>query len=67
MNFFKAKTAWSNAEFIVLKLCVASAYVLIGSYFPAFIKQYRVIILAVFVITCIWCLYLWLNKMKIKL
>lgn len=64
MNFFKIKTPWSNAEFIVLKLCVASAYVLIGSYFNAFVKQYSAIILVVFVITCIWCLYLWLNKMK---
>ncbi len=64
MNFFKIKTAWSNAEFIPLKLCVASAYVLIGSYFQAFIKQYTIPITIVFIVTCIWCLYLWLNKMK---
>ncbi|WP_460693788.1 hypothetical protein [Mucilaginibacter puniceus] len=64
MNFFKIKTAWSNAEFIPLKLCVASAYVLIGSYFHAFIKQYTIPIIIVFIVTCVWCLYLWLGKMK---
>jgi hypothetical protein len=64
MNFFKVKTAWSNAEFIILKLCVASAYVLIGSYFNSFVKQYYIPILVVFGITCIWCVYLYLKKMK---
>ena len=37
MNFFKAKTSWSNAELIVLKICIASAYVLLGAYFHSFV------------------------------
>jgi len=64
MNFFKVKTAWSNAEFIVLKLCVASAYVLVGSYFHTFIIQNYIPILIVFGVTCVWCVSLWLDKMK---
>ncbi|TGK03443.1 hypothetical protein EHO58_13550 [Leptospira selangorensis] len=64
MNFFKAETSWSNAEFIIFKLCVASVYVLIGAYFSDFFLQYRFLILIVFAITTIWTVYLWLRKMK---
>ena len=39
MNFFKVKTSWSNAEFITLKLCIATAYLLIGAYFHRFIHD----------------------------
>ncbi|SMO52254.1 hypothetical protein [Solitalea koreensis] len=64
MNFFKIKTSWSNAEFIVLKLCIAMAYIFIGSYFHNFFSQYYTPILIVFLITMIWSVYLWLSKMK---
>lgn len=64
MNFFKMKTSWSNAEFIVLKLCVASAYVMVGCYFQSFFQNYYTPLLVVFGITCVWAMYLWVNKMK---
>jgi len=64
MNFFKAKTSWSNAEFIIIKLCIASAYILIGSYFHDFIKDYYTPLLILFGITVIWFVYLWMKKMK---
>ena len=64
MNFFKAKTTWSNAELIVLKLCIASAYVLVGAYFHAFIHTYFIPIIVLFGIAVIWAVYLWLKKMK---
>jgi hypothetical protein len=64
MNFFKVKTSWSNAEFIVLKLCIASAYILIGGYFHSFFLHYSGPILVVFAITCFWSVYLWISKMK---
>lgn len=64
MNFFKAKTTWSNAEFIILKLCIASAYILVGSYFHSFIRHYYFPIFLVFGITCAWAVYLWANKMQ---
>jgi predicted PurR-regulated permease PerM len=64
MNFFKIKTTWSNAEFIPLKLCIATVYILIGSYFHNFFRDYYVPLLIAFGITIIWSVYLWLNKMK---
>ncbi len=64
MNFFKIKTSWSNAELIVLKLCISSAYILIGTYFHNYFHDYYAPVLVVFSITVIWSLYLWLNKIK---
>ncbi|KFF01487.1 hypothetical protein [Flavobacterium hydatis] len=64
MSFLKIKTSWSNAEFIVLKLCIASAYILIGSYFHDFFSNYYIPQIILFSITVIWSVYLWLNKMK---
>lgn len=64
MNFFKIKTSWSNAEFIVLKLCIASAYILIGAYFSKFILNFFIPFIILFGITVIWSVYLWLVKMK---
>ncbi|WP_173971141.1 hypothetical protein [Flavobacterium bizetiae] len=64
MNFFKIKTTWTNAEFIIIKLCIASAYLFIGSYFHNFIQYYYVPLLVIFVVTVIWFVYLWLKKMK---
>jgi len=64
MNFFKIKTSWSNAEFIVLKLCIASAYILIGAWFSDFILCYYVPFVVLFGITVVWAVALWLKKMK---
>lgn len=64
MNFFKIKTSWSNAEFIPIKLCMASVYIFIGSYFHEFFQNYYTLLLIVFGITVIWFVYQWLKKMK---
>ena len=64
MNFFKVKTSWSNAEFIVLKLCIASAYILIGAWFSDFILCYYIPFVVLFGITVVWAVALWLKKMK---
>ena len=64
MNFFRAKTTWSNAEFIIIKLCIASAYILIGSYFHDFVKDYYLPLFIIFGITVIWFVFLWWKKMK---
>jgi hypothetical protein len=66
MNFFKIKTCWTNAEMVILKLCIATAYILVGTYFHNFFRQYYIPVLVVFGITVIWSVYLWLNKMKTK-
>lgn len=64
MNFFKIKTSWSNAEFIPIKLCMASIYILVGSYFHDFFKDYYTPLLILFGITVIWFVFSWLKKMK---
>jgi len=64
MNFFKIKTTWSNAEFIILKLCIASVYIVVGTYFHNFFHAFYIPLLIVFGITVIWSVYLWLYKMK---
>lgn len=64
MKFFSAKTSWSNAEFIPLKLCVASIYVIVGSYFHDTIRHYYIPLFVIFGITVIWAVYLWIKKMK---
>jgi hypothetical protein len=66
MKFLKTKTSWSNAEFILIKLCMASVYIFIGSYFHDFFKNYYTPLLIVFSITVIWFVYEWLKKMKSK-
>jgi len=35
INIAKARTTWSNAEFIVFKLSITCAYLIIGTYFHA--------------------------------
>jgi len=64
MNFFKIKTSWSNAEFILIKLCMASAYILIGTYFHDFFKEYYTPLFILLGITAIWFFFAWLKKMK---
>ncbi|WP_347065448.1 hypothetical protein [Flavobacterium sp. WV_118_3] len=64
MNFFNRKTTWTNAEFIPLKLCIASAYVIIGTCFHSFFEKYYMLLFILFGITVIWCIRLWLRKMK---
>jgi len=66
MNFFKIKTTWSNAELIPLKICIAAAYLLIGTYFHNFFHNYYYPILVLFAITVVWALYLWITKMAKK-
>ncbi|TAM94604.1 MAG: hypothetical protein EPN39_17025 [Chitinophagaceae bacterium] len=64
MNFFNRKTVWKNAEFIPFKLCIATAYILLGAYFQQFVKRHYFVFIIAFVITVIWTMYLWISKMK---
>lgn len=64
MNIFKAKTTWLNTEFIPFKLCIASIYVIIGSYFHDFFSKYYTALGILFGITVIWTVYLWIKKMR---
>ncbi|MEZ0007182.1 hypothetical protein ABH942_002561 [Flavobacterium sp. 28YEA47A] len=62
MGFFNAKTTWANKEFIPFKLCIASIYIIVGSYFHDFFQNYYVPLFIVFAITVVWTVYLWLKK-----
>lgn len=62
MGFLNAKTTWANKEFIPFKLCIASIYIIAGSYFHDFFKNYYVPLFIVFAITVIWTVYLWKKK-----
>ncbi|KRD07258.1 hypothetical protein ASE21_17310 [Flavobacterium sp. Root901] len=66
MNFLKIKTSWSNAEFVLIKLCMASIYIIVGSYFHNFFENYYVPLFVLFGITVIWFVYQWLKKMNSK-
>lgn len=66
MNFLKANTTWTNAEFIPFKLCIASAYVIIGSHFHSSIKNHLTLLLFLFTASVIITLYLWFSKMNAK-
>jgi len=58
------KTSWSNAEFIILKLCIACAYILIGAYFHKFFRDHYLVVLGAFAVTMVWSVYLWAGKMR---
>jgi hypothetical protein len=60
----KARTTWSNAEFIVFKLCITCAYLIIGTYFHALFSNYYIPLFIVFGISLAWTVSLWLKKMK---
>ena len=62
MNFFKMKTTWTNAELILLKLAIATIYIVIGSVFHRIIHNYYIPILLVFAITVVWSVYMWIDK-----
>ena len=64
MNFFKIKTSWSNIELGLLKICVGSAFIIIGTYFHEFHKNYLTLFAVLFILTAIWTFSLWMKKMK---
>lgn len=66
MSFLNAKTTWANKDFIPFKLCIASIYIIAGSYFHSFFKNYYVLLGILFVVTTVWTVALWLKKMKNK-
>jgi hypothetical protein len=64
MNFFKIKTCWTNSEFIIFKLCIATAYIIVGTYFHDFFSSYYIPLFIIFGLTLIPTVFMWLDKMK---
>lgn len=66
MNFFLKKTTWSNLEFIPLKLCIGTGYLLILSFLPVELQDIRTILLVIFIPTVVWSLYKWFHKLSVE-
>lgn len=66
MNFFTKKMQWNNLEFIPFKLCVASIYLWMGIHFHDYLSSYSHLLLAVFALTVLATMYLWIQKMRSK-
>lgn len=64
INIAKARTTWSNAEFIIFKLSITCAYLIIGTYFHALFSNYYIPLFIVFGISLAWTVSLWRKKMK---
>lgn len=64
MNFLKAKTTWTNAEFIYFKVGIAAFYILVGAYFQNWVRYYTIPLVIVFLLNIIVTMYLWIKKMK---
>jgi len=64
MNFLQAKTSWKNVEFIPVKLCIASAYLMVGAYFQNFIRKHLESFIILFVVSMAWTVYLWMKKLR---
>ena len=63
-SLIKARTTWSNGEFIVFKLSITMGYLIIGSYFHALFSNYYIPLFIVFGISLVWTVWLWLRKMR---
>lgn len=64
MNFIKARTTWSNGEFVIFKLSITTGYLIIGTYFHTLFSNYYIPLFIVFGISLVWTVSLWLKKMK---
>lgn len=64
MGFFDKKMKWTNVEFIPLKVCIAAAYLYLGTTFSEFFSDYKTPILILFGITWIMVMVLWIKKMR---
>lgn len=64
MIFLKVKTAWTNPELGLIKLCLAAFWIAAGAYFHEQVNAYIPIFLTLFFITAVWTFLLWIKKMK---
>ncbi|MEY4658342.1 MAG: hypothetical protein RJB36_108 [Bacteroidota bacterium] len=64
MNFFTKKMTWTNAEFIPFKVCIAAAYLYIGTSYPTLFSDYRGLLLGLFVVSLALVMGMWVKKMR---
>lgn len=64
MSFLNKKMSWTNAEFIPFKVCIAAAYLYLGSTFSEFFLTYKGFILGLFAVSLVYVMMLWVKKMR---
>ncbi len=64
MNFLKIKTSWSGLELWFFKLVVFSCGILMGAYSHEIIFPYRLPLMILTAIGCLFILMLWLKKLS---
>ena len=64
MSFLNKKMSWTNAEFIPFKVCIAAAYLYLGSTFSEFFLTYKGFILGLFTVSLVYVMMLWVKKMR---
>jgi hypothetical protein len=63
LQFLFKKSTWSNLQLIPLKLCIASAYLIIGHFIPETVNTYFWPLVLLFGITLIVSLWIWLKQL----
>ena len=56
--------SWTNAEFIPFKVCIAAAYLYLGSTFSEFFLSYKGFLLGLFAVSLVYVMMLWVKKMR---
>lgn len=64
MNFFEKKSTWTNLEFIPLKLCIASIYLLLGVWLADYVRHIQGFLFVLFFVCLTLSLHLWFKKMS---
>ena len=64
MNLFKLKTTWTTSESGLLKICLLSVGILIGTRFHDFFYEHIHILVAIAAILVIWAFGLWAKKAR---
>lgn len=64
MNFLKTKTAWTYLELGIIKICLVSAGVAIGSYFHEYLLPYLFYFLGLYIALAFVIVPIWIRKEK---
>lgn len=62
MNSLKTKTAWSNLELGILKLCLISGGIALGSYFHEYLLPFVLYFLGLSIALALVILPVWIRK-----
>jgi hypothetical protein len=64
MNFLKSRTTWTNLELGIVKICLVSAGVALGSYFHQYLQPFVFYFLGIYLVLGLIVLTIWARKEK---